>query len=98
MDYEKAGNELTVRLIRDFNLFTARRVATLAEDVTDVRIDLGNAKIVDSEAVRLLHGLIRAGKRVTLVRPPEILTDVVDILGLDGVLDIAAMTEKDSWP
>ena len=78
-------------MIRDFNLFTARRLAPLTEGVAHVRIDLTSAKIVDSEAVRLLFDLKSSGKRVTLVRPPEILKEVVDVLGLDDVLDIDAM-------
>ena len=98
MDYTKTGSDLTVRLIRDFNLLTARRLAPMTEDVTSVRIDLTNAKIVDSEAVRLLHTMIRSGKRVTLIHPPRILTEVIDILGLDGILDITAMTESDAPP
>jgi anti-anti-sigma regulatory factor len=91
MEYEKTENQLNVRLIRDFNLFTARRVAALVEDVENVRIDLSRAKIVDSEAVRLLFDLKAAGKRVMLVRPPEILKEVIDVLGLGEVLDVDAM-------
>lgn len=94
MDYRKTRNRVHVRLTRDFNLFSVRRLRTLiAADVDDVRIDFAGARIVDSEAVRLLYELTRAGKRVTLVRPPEILAEVVDALGLSTVLDIGAMTQ-----
>lgn len=99
MEYEKTESELRVRLIRDFNLFTARRIAPLAEDVATVHIDLSRAKIVDSEAVRLLYKLVRSGKRVTLARPPEIMKEVIDVLGLREVLDIDAMTiTEDATP
>lgn len=96
MDYEKTEDQLNVRLIRDFNLFTARRMAPLTEGVAHVRIDLSNAKIVDSEAVRLLFDLTAAGKRVTLVRPPEILREVIDVLGLGDVLDLDTMINSNS--
>jgi ABC-type transporter Mla MlaB component len=92
MEYQKTGNQLRVRLIRDFNLFTVRRMAPLAADVDAVHIDLSGAKIVDSEAVRLLYQLVRSGKRVTLAHPPEIMREVIDVLGLEEVLDIDAMT------
>ena len=95
MDYEKTDERLDVRLIRDFNLFTARRVAALAEDVGHIRIDLSNAKIVDSEAVRLLYHFVTSGRRVTLVRPPEILSEVIDVLGLNEVLDLDTMIEEE---
>jgi anti-anti-sigma regulatory factor len=95
MDYEKTPERLDVRLIRDFNLFTARRVSALAEGVEHVRIDLSNAKIVDSEAVRLLYEFVSSGKRVTLVRPPPILNEVIDILGLNEVLDLNIMIEEE---
>lgn len=93
MEYQKTGDHLSVRLVRDFNLFTARQLAPLVEDVRSVRIDLGGTRIVNSEAVRLLHAMVRAGKHVTLVQPPPILAEAIDILGLSSVLDIAAMTE-----
>jgi anti-anti-sigma regulatory factor len=92
MDYEKTDNQLRVRLIRDFNLFTAQRLAPLAEDVSTVHIDLSSTKIVDSEAVRLLYQLVASGKRVTLVNPPPIMGEVIDVLGLRAVLDVDAMT------
>ena len=95
MDYEKTDERLNVRLIRDFTLFTARRVATLTDGVAHVRIDLSNAKIVDSEAVRLLYQLVVSGTRVTLVRPPEILSEVIDVLGLNEVLDLDTMIEEE---
>jgi anti-anti-sigma regulatory factor len=93
MEYQKTGNHLSVRLVRDFNLFTARQLGPLVEDAASVRIDLGAARIVNSEAVRLLYAMVRAGKRVTLVTPPPILADAIDILGLSSVLDVNAMTE-----
>lgn len=96
MDYEKTDERLNVRLIRDFNLFTARRVAALTDGVGHVRIDLSNAKIVDSAAVRLLYQLVTSGTRVTLVRPPEILSEVIDVLGLNEVLDLDKMIEEES--
>jgi anti-anti-sigma regulatory factor len=96
MDYEKTTDQLTVRLMRDFNLFTARRVGHLVGDIPRVRLDLSHAKFVDSEAVRLLYDMVTSGKAVTLVRPPEILREVIDVLGLDGVLDLDAMTETGS--
>jgi len=94
MDYTKTGRDLSVKLIRDFNLFTVRRLAPLVEDVDSVRIDLASARLVDSEAVQMLYAMVRAGKRVTLVHAPEILAEVIEILGLGGVLDVDALNER----
>jgi len=88
MDYEIKQRQLSVRLIRDFNLLTARRVEMLAREADGVNIDLSRAKIVDSVAIVTLHRLISSGKKVTLVNPPRIFGEAVRVLGLDDVLKL----------
>jgi hypothetical protein len=94
MDYEFEQRDLRVRLIRDFNLLTARRVEKLAKDADSVGIDLTRSKIVDSVAIITLHRLITAGKRITLINPPRIFGETVRVLGLDDVLKVDELVEK----
>ncbi len=87
MDYKREDDKLTVKLLRDFNLYTASRIERLAADATEVEIDLSRSKFVDSEAIRVLWGLVTAGKRVTLINPPELFGTVVEVLGLKSFFD-----------
>jgi anti-anti-sigma regulatory factor len=82
VEYEKTEDRLTVALQRDFNLFTAARIETLAADCAQVRIDMSASKIVDSEAVSTLYRLLSAGKAVHLVDPPPLFFEVLEVLGL----------------
>ncbi len=93
MDFVQTGNRLDIRLKRDFNLLTTRRIARLAEDADTVSIDLTRSRIVDSEALMLLFRLVRAGKEVSLKNPPPILDEIIHILGLESVLDLKKMVE-----
>lgn len=86
MDYEIEQRRLRVRLIRDFNLLTARRVEKLAKEADSVTIDLTQSKIVDSVAIITLHRMITSGKKVKLINPPKVFGEAVHVLGLDDVL------------
>ena len=86
MDYEFKQRELSVRLIRDFNLLTARQVEKLAQEADAIAIDLTQSKIVDSVAIATVHRLVTTGKKVTLVNPPNIFGEAVRVLGLDDVI------------
>lgn len=88
MDYELKQRELRVRLIRDFNLLTARRVEKLSAEADAIDIDLSRSKIVDSVAIITVHRLVSAGKRVTLVNPPKIFGEAVRALGLDDAIKL----------
>ncbi len=84
-----------VRLKRDFNLLTARKIALLAEDAEDIYLDLTHSRLVDSEALILLYRFIRAGKQVRLKNPPAILEEIIQILGLESVLDLEALVDAE---
>jgi ABC-type transporter Mla MlaB component len=94
MDFEIEQRTLRVRLIRDFNLLTARQVEKLAADAEAVDIDLSRSKIVDSVAIVTLHKLVSSGKKVTLINPPRIFGEAVRFLGLDDVLKLDEMVTK----
>jgi len=81
-------------LIRDFNLLTARRVESLANEADTVDIDLSRSKIVDSVAIVTLLRLVSSGKKVTLVNPPRIFGEAVRVLGLDDVLKLDELVDK----
>ena len=94
MDYEIKQRQLHVRLIRDFNLLTARRVEKLADEADTVDIDLTRSKIVDSVAIVTLHRLVSSGKKVTLVNPPKIFGEAVRVLGLDDILKLDELVKN----
>ena len=88
MDYEIKRRELSVRLIRDFNLLTARQIKKLSSGVDKVNIDLTQSKIVDSVAIATLHKLVTSGTKVRLINPPQVFGEAVRALGLDDVLKL----------
>ena len=94
MEVYRTHDQLSVRLLRDFNLYSATRIERLARDVTDVRIDLSRSKFLDSEAVRVLYKLYRDGHSITLVNPPRLYDEVIDILGLRDVFEVAVKVER----
>jgi len=96
MDYRREDDKLTVKLLRDFNLYTAGRIERLAAEADIVEIDLSRSKFVDSEAIRVLYGLITAGKRVTLINPPELFGAVVEVLGLKSFFEDGLSVQKRS--
>lgn len=93
MDFVQTGARLDIRLKRDFNLLTTRKIARLAEDADTICIDLVRSRIVDSEALMLLYRLVRADKQVILKNPPPILDEIIHILGLEPVLDLKKLVE-----
>jgi hypothetical protein len=89
MDVIQTGERLVVVMRRDFNLLTARKIARLADEAQEIHLDLTRSRLVNSEALIVLYKLIRAGKRVTLKNPPPILDEIIHILGLESVLNLA---------
>ena len=94
MDIEKTNQQLNVCLIRDFNLLAARKIKKLANDVETIRIDLKNSRFVDSEAIKLLYEWVKQGKKVRLIKPPEIFFEVISVLGLDKIFSLDEMLER----
>jgi anti-anti-sigma regulatory factor len=90
----RTQDQLSVRLLRDLNLYSATRIERLAKDVKEVRIDLTRSKFLDSEAVRVLYQLYRDGRIITLVNPPRLYDEVIDILGLRDVFEVAVKVER----
>lgn len=88
MNYEREGDTVTVHLQRDFNLLVARHLRQVAQGAGHVRVDLSRAHLVDSEALSSLHALQRDGTNVTLIDPPELYYEVIDVLGLGEVFDV----------
>lgn len=94
MDFEIEQRQLRVRLIRDFNLLTARQVEKLAAEVDVVDIDLSLSKIVDSVAIATVHRLVSSGKKVKLVNPPRIFDEAVRVLGLEDILKLDELVDR----
>lgn len=88
MDYDRSGSDLTIRLTRDFNLLAARHIERLAEGAELVTIDCSKSRLADTEAIIMMHRLKRDGVTVQLVNPPEIFSEVLSILDLNGEFDV----------
>jgi ABC-type transporter Mla MlaB component len=95
MDLERHGDTLTVRTRRDFNLMAVRHLKYHLEDATRVRIDLSRARLVDTEAVMALFRLQREGLDITLLEPPAIFYEVLEVLELESAFDIERLVERE---
>jgi ABC-type transporter Mla MlaB component len=65
------------------------------EDATRVRIDLSRARLVDTEAVMALFRLQREGLDITLLEPPAIFYEVLEVLELESAFDIERLVERE---
>jgi ABC-type transporter Mla MlaB component len=95
MDLERHGDTLTVRTRRDFNLMAVRHLKYHLEDATRVRVDLSRARLVDTEAVMALFRLQQEGMEVTLLEPPAIFYEVLEVLELESTFDIERLVERE---
>ena len=95
MDLERHGNTLTVRTRRDFNLMAVRHLKYHLEDATRVRVDLSRARLVDTEAVMALFRLQKEGLDITLLEPPAIFYEVLEVLELESAFDVERLVERE---
>ncbi len=95
MDPERHGDTLTVRPRRDFNLMAVRHLKYHLEDATRVRIDLGRARLVDTEAVMALVRMQKQGLEVALLNPPPIFHEVLEVLELESAFDVETLVEQE---
>lgn len=95
MDLERHGDTLTVRTRRDFNLMAVRHLKYHLEDATRVRVDLSRARLVDTEAVMALFRLQREGLDITLLEPPAIFYEVLEVLELESAFDVERLVERE---
>jgi len=89
MTYERDGDTLTVHFQRDFNLLTARHLRQIVEGDEHVRVDLSDARFVDTEALSVLWALQDDEVDVTLYDPPELFHEMVAELDLEDMFDVA---------
>ena len=95
MDLERHGDTLTVRTRRDFNLMAVRHLKYHLEGATRVRVDLSRARLVDTEAVMALFRLQKEGLDITLLEPPAIFYEVLEVLELESVFDVERLVERE---
>ncbi|MFB6272314.1 MAG: STAS domain-containing protein [Salinibacter sp.] len=88
MTYERDGDTLTVHFHRDFNLLTARHLRQIVQGDDHVRVDLSNARFVDTEALAVLWSLQNDDVEVTLYDPPDLFHEMVDVLDLEAVFEV----------
>jgi anti-anti-sigma regulatory factor len=94
MDLERHGDTLTVRCRRDFNLMTVRHLEHHLGGAKRVRVDLARARLVDTEALMLLHRLREHGVEVRLLEPPPVFYEILEVLELESHFDVDTLVER----
>ena len=85
MDYEVNIKSITFKVIGDFNLSKVRKIQHILKDKNNFELiifDLSNTLFINSEAIKLIYLLNKEGKRLHLIKPPEIFKKTIQILGL----------------
>lgn len=79
----KTAETLAITLQTTFNLYDVHFVEEkLTPEINTLQIDLGSCKIVDSEAVIFMYRWQASGNVLKLIKPPDVLFEILDILEL----------------
>lgn len=78
----------------DFNLHAVHEIKRLLGEREQLRIDLGRARFVNSEAIIFLHQLISQKLTVRLKNPPKIFFEALKILQLHQVWNLKTIIER----
>lgn len=80
----KKNGLLEVTITGHFNLWTKKLIESrIANDISQLSIDLSNCKFIDSEGVIFMYRWQSSGKELELVNPPDILFEIIDLLELN---------------
>lgn len=93
MNVNKNKESLDIELNTDFNLFAVRKIDGLLDERTELRIDLTQARFINSKAVLYLNKLLKANINVRLKNPPKIFFETLHILGLHEKWDLKSIVE-----
>lgn len=89
IETHKDGSTLEATLYRTFNLWAKHLLEDrLDGDITNLRIDLSQCHLIDSEGVIFLHQWHQSDKKLQIVDPPAVLFDILDILKLRKTWDM----------
>lgn len=89
IDTHKDGSTLNVTVYSPFNLHTKRMVESrVTQEVETLIINLEHCSLIDSEGVIFLHQWIDSGKSLQLIKPPEILFEILDILEINDAWNL----------
>ena len=86
MDYEVDKKSITFKIIGDFNLVKVNKIKEILKDKNTfelINFDLSNTLFVNSEAIKLIYFLNKEGKRLHLIKAPEIFKKTIKILSLE---------------
>ncbi len=87
IDLHKQGAKLNVTVHGTFNLHTRQMIESRTTPEIDIlNVNLADCTLIDSEGIIFLHQWMAAGKTLRLVKPPEIMFEILDILEI-----------KDAW-
>lgn len=84
----KEGNKLKVTVQGHFNLRTKKLILNrLTPGINILSLNLIDCDLIDSEGVIFLHRWLTKGNRLSLIDPPAILYEILEILQLDKSWD-----------
>jgi anti-anti-sigma regulatory factor len=84
MEIKNKGDTLEVKLNGAFNLSTVNRLKSrITSDVSKLEMNLANCFLLDSEAVIFMYKWQDSGKDLTIIDPPPIFHEVLEILEID---------------
>lgn len=95
MELERNENTLTVRIRRDFNLMAVRHMEYHLDDAARCRIDLSQARLVDTEGIMALCRLQAQDIDIVLLEPPDIFREILELLALAEQFDIEMLVERE---
>jgi hypothetical protein len=94
MEHERTGDTVTLRFRRDFNWMAVRHLRHHVGNASRIRVDLSRTRFVDTEAIMALDALQREGRHVTLLDPPLLFEEVLDVLDLQNHFDVDTLIER----
>ncbi|MDZ7716768.1 MAG: hypothetical protein U5J95_11205 [Balneolaceae bacterium] len=80
----KNNTALEIALSKSFNLHIKEVIESrISSEIDTIHMDFTNCHILDSEAVIFMYKWQKAGNKLMLQNPPEILFNIITILELD---------------
>ena len=93
----KTGSTLEITVSKPFNLRVREIIESrLSPEITTLKIDLTNSRIIDSEAVIFMYNWNKNRGTLELINPPAVFFEILDILELTDHWDLNYHTTEES--
>ncbi len=86
IEARKSNGTLKIKVLNYFNLLTRNKIENrLTKEINILEIDFSSCKLLDSEAVIFMYRWEKSGKELTLINPPSIFFEILEILELKEI-------------